>query len=224
MPVAPIARPQIADLENLSCARVTVQQSGRRSTLSGYVATDEDLNLVKSIAAKRPNTTLGNVIVAPWPQCEALQTLEKPLAVNDRPIVDIGGTSELRSGDALNIRVRAPSQIGYLYVVYIQADGSVVQLVQPNGLVPQPTLPGQTLTFGTGAQGTQKFTIGPPFGREMIVAISSRSPLFERELPDQQTEREYLSELRRALIYKPVPDMPDREVSATIQILQTRAR
>jgi hypothetical protein len=162
--------------------------------------------------------------VAPWPQCEALQTLQKPLLVADRPTIDIGPNTELHSGDLLKIEVRSPAQISYLYVSYIQADGSVVHLVQPNGLVPQPTLPRQTVVFGSGEEGKPKFTIGPPFGREMIIAIASRSPLFDHELAAQQTERDYLSELRRALLYKPVPDMPDRELAAAVTTLQTSAR
>jgi hypothetical protein len=163
-------------------------------------------------------------VVAPWPQCEALQTLEKPLDIPDRPTIDIGPTTELRAGDPLRIQVGSPSQISYLYVSYIQADGSVVHLVQPNGLVPQPTLPRQSLVFGSGEGGKPKFTVGPPFGREMIIAIAARSPLFDRELPAHQTEREYLTELRRALIYKPVPEMPDRELAAAMMTLQTSAR
>ena len=192
--------------------------------LSGYVASDDDLNRVKLIAASVPNTVVGNVIVAPWPQCEALQTLEKPLSVADRPTIDIGASTDLHSGDQLKIQVRSPAQISYLYVSYIQADGSVVHLVQPNALVPQPTLPRQTLVFGSGTDGQPKFTVSPPFGREMIIAIASRSPLFDHELPMQQTERDYLSELRRALLYKPDPDMPDRELAATITTLKTSAR
>jgi Domain of unknown function (DUF4384)/Papain family cysteine protease len=223
-PVPPIQGLQLTDLQSLSCGRVTVEAHGDQSILSGYVATDDDLKKVKSIAANVPNVSLGNVIVAPWPQCEALQTLEKPLGVADRPAIDIGRTTELHDGDPLKIQVRSPGQISFLYVSYIQADGSVVHLVQPNGLVPQPTLPGQTLVFGTGEEGKPKFTISPPFGREMIIAIASRSPLFDHELPQHETERDYLSELRRALIYKPVPDMPDRELAATMTTLQTSER
>jgi len=192
--------------------------------LSGYVASDDDLKRVRLIAASVPRTSLGNVLVAPWPQCEALQTLEKPLQIADRPIVDVGRSAELRAGDALRIQVTSPTQISYLYVSYVQADGSVVHLVQPSAPVPQPTLPRQTLVFGGGEEGKPKFTIGPPFGREMIIAIASRSPLFDHELSTQQTERDYLSDLRRALLYKPVPDMPDRELAATIITLQTSAR
>ncbi len=223
-PVPPRPILQLADLQTLSCARVNVATRGDQSVLSGYVATDDDLNRVKLIVASVPNTVLGNVIVAPWPQCEALQTLQKPLLVADRPTIDIGPNTELHSGDLLKIEVRSPAQISYLYVSYIQADGSVVHLVQPNGLVPQPTLPRQTVVFGSGEEGKPKFTIGPPFGREMIIAIASRSPLFDHELAAQQTERDYLSEMRRALLYKPVPDMPDRELAAAVTTLQTSAR
>jgi hypothetical protein len=220
----PVPTLQLAELQTLSCGRVNVEARGNQSVLSGYVASDDDLKKVQLIAANVPNTSLGNVIVAPWPQCETLQTLERPLQILDRPTIDIGPRAALRGGDPLKIQVRSPAQISYLYVSYIQADGSVVHLVQPNGLVPQPTLPRQTLMFGGGEQGKPKFTIGPPFGREMIIAIASRSPLFELELPAQQTEREYLSVLRRALIYRPVADMPDRELAATVTTLQTSAR
>ena len=225
-PPAPPPAPslQLSDLKSLSCSRVTVEARGAQSVLSGYVASDDDLKKVKAIAASVPGASLGEVIVAPWPQCEALQTLEKPLQVADRPAIDIGPTAELHAGDPLRIQVRSPGQISYLYVSYIQADGSVVQLVQPYGLVPQPTLPKQTMVFGSGEGGQPKFTVSPPFGREMIIALASRSPLFDHELPQQQAERDYLSELRRALIYKPVASMPDRELSAAMLTLQTSAR
>jgi hypothetical protein len=220
----PPVTPGLSDLTSLSCAAVKVQAQGGQTVLSGYVGSDDDLNRVKLIAANMPNTALGNVIVAPWPQCEALQTLDRPLAIIDRPTIDIGSNALLYSGDLLKIQVRSPGQISYLYVSYIQADGSVVHLVQPNALVPQPTLPNQTLTFGSGDDGKPKFRVSPPYGREMIIAIASRSPLFDHELPQRQTERDYLTELRRALIYKPDPAMPDRELAATMTTLQTSAR
>jgi hypothetical protein len=223
-PVTPVtpATP-ISDL-TLSCSHLAIETRGDQSVLSGYVATDDDLEKLQSMVASVPKTSIGNVFVAPWPQCEALQTLEKPLAAANRPTIDIGSSAELHGGDQLKIQVRSPAQISYLYVSYIQADGSVVHLVQPSGLVPQPTLPNQTLVFGSGEGGKPKFTVSPPFGREMIIAIASRSPLFDHQLPQQQTERDYLTELRKALVYKPVPDMPDRELAAAMTTLQTSAR
>lgn len=220
----PGPRLRLADLQNLSCGWVTAQRRDDGNILSGYVASTADLDYVHQIAASEPRTTVGDVVVAPWPQCEALQTLEKPLAIIDRPTIDIGATDNLRDGDTLRIEIRSPSQISYLYVAYIQADGSLVHLVQPDGVVARPTMPYSTMVFGDGREGRAKFTIGPPFGREMIIALASRSPLFERELPASQSDREFLSALRRALMYKPSPDMPDREVAAAVKAVQTRAR
>jgi hypothetical protein len=220
----PSPSPALSELQTLSCARVRADQQGGRTVLIGYVASDEDLARVAAIAARVPGTALGKVIVAPWPQCETLQTLEKPLDADDRPSIDIGPRSELAAGEPLRIRLRSPGHISYLYVSYIQADGSVLHLAQPRGAPPQPTMPRQALSFGSGEGGQQKFTIGAPFGREMVIAIAARSPLFEHELPVHQTEREFLTDLRRALVYKPVPDLPDRQLAATITTLQTRAK
>jgi hypothetical protein len=201
-----------------------VQKRGAYNVLAGFVGSEVDLERIKRIAADVPNTSLGDLLVAPWPQCEAMQTLEKPLATADQAKINIGSASELHDGDTLRIEIQPPSQISYLYVSYVQADGSVVHLVQPEGLAPQPTLPGQTLVFGDGRDGRATFTVSGPFGREMIIAVASRSPLFDQKLPDQQTEREYLTALRQALVYKPDPGMADREVSASVKTLETRPR
>ena len=229
-PVPPVVTPPtpqsftLSQLAALTCGKVSVRRDGKSNILDGYVGSESDLELVKAVAANVPDTSVGDVLFAPWPQCEALQTLERPLATSDRPAIEFGPTNRFRNGDSLNITIRSPEQIGYLYVSYVQADGSVVHLVQPSGLVPQPTLPRQTLSFGGGQNGGATFTIGPPFGREMIIAVASRSPLFDHALPAQQTERDYLTELRRALIYKPSPDLPDRELSASIATLQTEGK
>jgi hypothetical protein len=201
-----------------------VQKREERNVLVGFVGSEADLKLVNQIASNVPNTSASGVTLAPWPQCEALLTLEKPLNASEGPRLTVDATGEMHAGDTLKVAVRSPAQISYLYVAYIQADGSVVTLAQPKGVVPQPTLPNQSLVFGDGMEGRAKFTIGPPFGPEAIIAITSRSPLFDAEQPLVQTEREYLSALRRALIYKPDPALPDREVTATIKLLQTSAR
>jgi Papain family cysteine protease/Domain of unknown function (DUF4384) len=214
----------LADLQGLSCAKIEMHRQGDRNVLSGFVGSDSDLGLVEGVAADVPSVSLGEVVMAPWPQCEALQTLEKPLAETGKPRIEIGAKRTFQDGDLLRVEIKSPPRISYLYIAYIQADGSVVHLAQPEGLVPHPTLPDQTMIFGDGRDGRAKFTIGRPFGREMIIAIAASSPLFEQELPPQQTERDYLTMLRRALIYKPAGNLADREVSAAIMTLETQAR
>jgi hypothetical protein len=220
-PVVASTAATLADLQKLVCAAIGQTVRDGRTVLNGYVASDDDLAVVQRIAATVPNTTLGEVLVAPWPQCEALQTLAKPLTADDGPDIVIDPKGAFRAGETLRIEIKAPPQIRYVYVAYVQADGSVINLAQPPGVVPQPTQPGQTLIFGDGREGRQLFTVGPPYGREMIIALAAKSPLFDAALPQQLTERDYLSELRRALIYKPSPDLPDREVAASVFLLQT---
>jgi Domain of unknown function (DUF4384) len=224
-PIAPSVRlkTQLADLETLSCARITVERHGDRSKLSGFVGSDADVQMVSRIAADVPKTGLGEITVAPWPQCEALQTLAPALATADRPKINIGERGELRQGEPLRIGVQSPRRIGYLYVSYVQSDGSVINLVQPQGILPEPIMPGSSMVFGDGKEGRALYTISPPFGREMIIALESAVPLFASPLPYRQTDREYLTELRRVLINQPA-DGTRPYISASIKTLQTHRR
>ncbi|MDC7786273.1 C1 family peptidase [Rhodoplanes sp. TEM] len=223
-----VAGVDLPELKRLPCAKVTARAEAGRSVLSGFVASAEDLDAVRRAAAARPGTVVGDVLVAPWPQCEAMQTLDDALAAGDRPTVAIGGSGVLRDGDPVRIAVRTPRRPRYLYVSYVQVDGSLVHLVQPRGDSPEPAAAGRTLVFGDGSDGRPRATVSAPFGREMIIAIASTTPLFPRALPTRQTEREYLSALRRALLSQPSASAagatPGRDVAATVLSLETRGR
>ncbi len=58
----------------------------------------------------------------------------------------------------------------------------------------------------------------------MIVVLASRSPLFDAGLPSDQVERDCLTAVRKALIYKPDPSMPDRVVSASYVVFDTKGK
>jgi hypothetical protein len=220
----PVAAPRTLDLAGYQCAKLTLRSEGTSKVVEGFIGSEADRLDLESRVATTPGTRLGQVEVAPWPQCEALSTLEKPLGERERPIIDLGGRGEFGLGEILSVKVTSPGQLSYLYVSYIQADGSVVHLVQPDGLVPSPTLPYSQLTFGEGRQGGEKFTVREPIGRELVIVLASRSPLFDQPLPEAQSEREYLSVLRRALVYKPDPRLPDREVAAAVSSIVTKVR
>jgi hypothetical protein len=105
----------------------------------------------------------------------------------------------------------------------VQANGDNVMLEQPSGAAPAARRPGQVVKLGEGA-GQPEYRVSGPFGREMLVVLASASPLFEQELAEQMTERDFLSILRKALIYKPRASDPDRVVSAVVLPLTTAAR
>ncbi|MGA2129091.1 MAG: DUF4384 domain-containing protein [Xanthobacteraceae bacterium] len=211
----------LAALEDLACGKIRARTDGERRALSGFVASDADLEVINAVAARAQATSVADVAVAPWPLCEALQTLDHPLAAADPPKITVGGGATLRAGDTVTIEVRSAGPRRHLYVSYIQADGTIMHLAQP-GATGDPT--GAILTFGDGRQGRSRFLVGPPFGREMIVAIAAPQRLFDATLPARQAARDYLTALRRALIYRRSPDQPDIEASAAVKILRTQAR
>jgi hypothetical protein len=161
------------------------------------------------------------VELRPWPQCEMLLTLDKQLAEAGTPQIAINAT-DLTEGDPLEVRVTTPPFDSYVHVAYVQADGSVVNLEQTGA----PTLvthrANENLIFGDGLEGRAKFSVGAPFGSEMIVVLSSRSPLFSSPRPQIETEREFLSALRGALLRRPSVMADERFVSASFVSLVTR--
>jgi len=130
-------------------------------------------------------------------------TLAKPLAAADRPKVTLAPV----------IEVSPPARPSYLYVSVLEPDGSVTHLLQPDAASPRATPAGGTVPLGDARKDDAK---------GVIVALASPVPLFDKPLAPTQTEREYLSALRRALIHKPTPDAPDRDVTAAIETMESR--
>jgi hypothetical protein len=219
---APSPTPGPIVLPELECARVQlVDQRGHR-TVIGFVGKDEDLPRVQA-AVKDADL---NVSVRPWPQCEALLTLDKPMSRVDRPRVTIRRTSSdiLASGEQLVFEVETPPFPSYLHVAYIQADGSVLNLVQPGVGSFNAYAPRTKIVIGDGEVGGRQFRVSAPFGREMLIVVAGRSPIFADLRPTQETERQFLTALRRALIAKPDPAAPDRDVTANCDAIVTVER
>ena len=212
-PVVPELR-----LPEIGCGRLTIEKRKSRTFVVGFVGNRGDLAKVRK-AAERSKARV-EVDLRPWPQCEALMTMEKPLSASKRPAIALPKTS-YRASETLAFDVAMAGFQGYLHVAYIQADGNVVNLVRsdPRSL---STLPAQRkMRFGDGRDGRSKFTIGAPFGREMIVALASKSPLFDEDRPLVETEREFLTALRKAIIARPDPSQPERVVTASYVLLDT---
>jgi len=223
-PVPPAPRPTPIVLPELTCSQVRVLERGGKSEILGFVGSDEDLERIRAAA---PGSDL-RVTVRPWPQCEALETLDKPLArsASERPKVNIRKSSgdKLSEGEELVFEVESPPYPSYIHVAYIQADGSVVNLVQP-GIGSFKAYPPRTkLVIGNEPDSTRRFRVSQPFGREMLIVLAAKSPIFPDGLPREETEREFLTALRRALIAKPEPTAPDRDVVAGYDTIVTVGR
>ncbi len=216
-PPAPVV--QELKLPAVACGRLEIEERNGKTLLKGFVGNQGDLAKVRK-AAEQGKARM-EVEVRPWPQCETLMTLEEPLGHAGRPSISLPKRS-YRSSETLAFEVKMSGFQGYLHVAYLQADGTVVHLAESDALT-LSTLPANAvLRFGDGLEGRRKFTVGAPFGSEMIVAIASKSPLFAGDRPLVETEREFLTALRQAIIARPDPTQPERVVSADFVALETR--
>ena len=206
-------------LPAVSCGRLRVVTKNGRRAVTGFVGTKADLARVRKAAAQAKAAVA--VALRPWPQCETLMTLAKPLAQASRPRIALPKRA-WRAGETLSFAVRMTGFQGYLHVAYVQADGRVVNLVRSDPVTLKTHAAKARLAFGDGREGRPKFTVSAPFGKEMIVAIAPRSPLFASRRPLVETERAFLTALRRAIIARPDPTQPERVVSAAFVALETR--
>ncbi len=209
----------------LKCARVKLRATDQQhGMLSGWVGSETDFGRLKEAVAQLPEgvDVKFDVLLRPWPQCEALMTLDDVIkrrrGLELAAVGNDGG--DYGAGSRLILRLRTPTYPAYVYVTYLQAGGDAVQLYQPLGTVPAALPPNSTVVLG-GDDDRRKYRIGPPFGHEMVVAVASASPLFADGLGRSMTEREYLTALRKALLYKPDPKQRDRVVDAATVVLTT---
>lgn len=221
---APEPKPDVPDIGQLlsgfECADVELVEGTDPVMVTGYLQSEEDLKRLKSGLHKAlPDRQLRVAVdVRPWPQCEALQTLRGPLNEPAGLQVSVDGrqSARLKEGDLLVVRSTSPDFAGHLYLSYIQADGSVVHLVQPRSVLDSPVHPAEQFVFGDGLDGRARFRIAGPFGPELLLAVASASPLFDEPRPRNDTDRDYLTALRQALALHPPGSPGNRRVSAAV--------
>ena len=157
----------------------------------------------------------------PWPQCEAALTLAAPLAREGTSLVTLTADGKDRGGDPVMMQendifgVSATTSAArpYLSIIYLQADGSAVELHRGH---PEPDRKGvRRVTIGL-SQTAQRYQVAPPFGPELIIALSSAKPLFDDDEVVNGTERQFLTRLRAKLV-----SQPDHALSAAYVRLQT---
>jgi hypothetical protein len=228
MDLTELARMIAARTKDFACSRLALQSSDPASAaLRGWVATQADLDTLNSVLRDVPAglRITSDVRARPWPQCEALMTVSDAVTAGHgmaMATIDHEGT-EYQAGSRLILRLRSPDFPSYLYVTYLPASGDAVLLYKPPGIVPQ-ALPPRTIVDLGGGGDPRVFKVGPPFGAEMVIAVATVSPLFTDGIPASATERDYLTALRKTVLYKPDPNQPDRVVDAKVLALTTRDR
>lgn len=208
------------ELPDLDCSNLELSSSNGTPAITGYVQTEEDLETIETLVQQSEIEVQTDITIVPWPQCETLLTLDEIIVTKQAPEVSLE-KDEFQENEALTFSVRMPDFQGYLHVAYIQADGNVVNLVQSAETSIKTIAPGQTLIFGDGKEGRPRFRVSGPFGKEMIIVLASKSPIFETKRELVEIERDFLTGLRKAVLARPAPNDPARLVTAAVKFLET---
>jgi hypothetical protein len=207
-------------IENISCA-ASVGRWKDYDVLSGFVDSLDHLDSIKQISDSVPGTLLGDIVVIGAGPCAIVRSLGKMLFAAPAPSIDIGPSDVFHAGDLLKIEIQAPDSARYLEAFYLQADGTVRHLTADGGMLPAVH---ETLVFGDGTNGRSKFTVGAPFGEEMILALASKEPIFGGDMPGTLSSDGLQNALVAAFPGRLAAAEADRSVTARAKFLSVRGR
>ena len=204
--------PQVeAALQNFTCAHLAARVVHSNVEVSGYVGSDQDgKELATRLAALSGHEQVINrVAPMPWPLCEALdivreQTISDP-QTSVTPVIDPGGQAGVyREGDPFMIGVtdrHIYQGESYLSIDYIDVAGGYVVHLMPNELRPDGKVKsGDKTVIGSMAQEAADYIAQPPFGTNMVVALSTPEPLFTDARPRVERDiKGYLAAVRDRL-------------------------
>ena len=146
--------------------------------------------------------------MVPWPFCDVtnmVDTVAPPVGALTPPRIDSDHPDmAFKDGERLVLKITNASIDGYLYVDYIDDDGTVAHMV-PNPRHPQNSVrAGQEVKVGAakGEQTTeQAYEVSAPYGKRMILVSTSGEPLFAETRNQVETAAAYFVALRNALAH-----------------------
>ena len=214
------------------CAHTTANLSRDGSlSVSGFVSSWEDLNKIRLEMSRLEGVTNFNedLVVHPWPFCEMLEMLQRhqspgiPPALQTRLEVN-HPDRRYKRGDYLVVSATLGSAFdGYLYIDYLDSDGTVVHMLPSPKRLQNDVHAGQNVVIGAEGpdpRGYYSYEIEPPYGPGLLVAITSRQSLFDTSSRGHiETAHEYFPALRTAL-QATTPDNSSEGVMTTYQSIE----
>lgn len=206
----------------LPCGSIAVAGDDKALTINGFGGSAEAIEELHAAAIAIGGKVNWQVAHHPWPQCEAELTLARPLAAGGVMLAAARESGVPRSGDPVRMMageifgITAAVDAGrpYLTIVYLQADGSALELYR--GTPDEARGKRRSVTIGLQGAKETRFQVGPPYGNEMVIALASDHPIADDFAADFHTERQFLTGLRARLTQAPAGS-----VSAAVLRLRT---
>ena len=219
-------------LAEFQCANTTANLSRDGSlSISGFVSSREDLNKIRLEMSRLENLTNFNedLVVHPWPFCEILEMLQRHQSPGISPSLQTHlevnhPDRRYKQGDYLVVSATVGSVFdGYLYIDYLDSDGTVVHMLPSPKRLQNDVLAGQKVMLGAEGpdpRGYYSYEIEPPYGPGLLVATASRQALFGTAPRGHiESAHEYFPALRAAL-QAATPDNSSERVMATFQYIE----
>jgi serine/threonine-protein kinase len=179
-------------------------------TLAGYAGDTSVDQMRQGLASLAPNAQLNwQVNGVNQVFCPALDLLRPTVpafgatGVSRLLLQMADNKTQLHDGQQVRVHLAMPDFAGRLRVDYIGHDGSV-QHLYPQIADPKNGITADAPRTWNASQivdlSNPVWTIGPPYGTDMIIAVASSQPLFERSRPQNgETAATYLRDLQAAI-------------------------
>lgn len=195
---------------NVACSGVDVRETSGGYLLAGYAGSEADAATLRDRIGRLPVSAklTPQIAVRPWPFCDLLSTVQpvsaEAVPMSDRIRIEMNRPSLVyRDGEVLTLTVKAGARGGFLTVDYYDLEGNAVHMLPMPLRRNDKLAAGGSLTLGADhASATTEervYTISPPYGPGMIVAVLTQSPLFRSDRAEVEPVRDYVGSFRGAL-------------------------
>jgi len=202
---APTSAAVNAALARIPCAALVGTVDGHTVSVAGLLAVAPGQTSLKDQLTAVPGVTAVHLDVAQVARdkCPILTTLgpywsayrQAGGGAAIRLTGAHGPDARLMEGDSLMVDVTTPAAESYLAVDYYSLDGSVTHLLPNMRARDNRAPPNYTATVGSLGE----WGIGRPFGAEMVVLMTTPTPLFDGLRPVSEPAAGYLAEVGKRL-------------------------
>lgn len=173
-----------AEFDKLGCAPLTAIEDAEGIRVTGFMSSEDELNQLKtSVQAMDDVGPVAFQVVVISPSfCEILQV---SLPLHERNGIESAGASiginsndvMLEEGDQVVLNAIAPTFDSFVYVVYMQEDGKLINLMPSE--TDRDNRRQASESFSVGARDDQpSFSVAPPYGDDLVILLASSEPLF----------------------------------------------
>jgi len=196
---APLDRGQLEQLAQavaagIGCAGAKLRQDPAGPlVLEGFAASADAAEQIAADVRSQPGgeTVENRIEVAPWPFCEALGVLQPYRLAEGGDMIVLGSVDgALYEQSTLVVSLDPPFEGDQVHLSYFQSDGVVAHI---------GTLPLSTTQADEPQTLYTDLLIAPPYGRELVIALVTREPLFPAPRPQFEAAEDFLPTLEGRL-------------------------